>query len=583
MNYDGKSLPSELKRLQPRFLLEAIPEILEIKKAHYQVFRDSFPDIAISSVTSGFPSSELGVGIAHPAFPHNINKIWEIVEKETSPSTQLLWALGMIPMPVGDQWSFVLDVLFCGLTLAGLRYHRASNMPFWKIDKFVRKTMGPNPFRAHDAIGAQGANFLTWSCLHHLSEKYGPLFTPTPELNERRVSGQNWYPLNHLRPMVDWSLDADREDDFLSWVMGPVIQMTSLMLHENRSHFAHINAIGELCAQFRQGIMAIIRNMGADAAVKRVEAYHRLHPEAATSAWHPEVFGQIEDAQWQQLYVNAEHDGTVGAITIGRESYNSDVDNELNRAMDWLKAEGIERVIVTGDFHLASQMVGADTSEFFPALSEADKGLQISSSWSKTARRLENDFKVSVGFINGKRCLGGFLELMMHCHYLVAPDGCALGMPEVTLPVVPGMEGCHWPFRKTSTENWPQLIQMLLTGQSVRAKDAIGWLVDFSGPMDESIRMAWTIAAEGESGPVVRRKVSDAGLKNIPTDTALPASGDPAVEEARQAIMNCILQSCAAPLSDALAVQAGHSADFMSSRACQKGVIGMTCAKITNV
>ncbi|MCP4568031.1 MAG: hypothetical protein GY841_10675, partial [FCB group bacterium] len=42
MNYDGKSLPSELKRLQPRFLLEAIPEILEIKKAHYQVFRDTF-------------------------------------------------------------------------------------------------------------------------------------------------------------------------------------------------------------------------------------------------------------------------------------------------------------------------------------------------------------------------------------------------------------------------------------------------------------------------------------------------------------------------------------------------------------
>ena len=24
--------------------------------------------------------------------------------------------------------------------------------------------------RAHDAIGAKGANFLTWSCLHHLSK-----------------------------------------------------------------------------------------------------------------------------------------------------------------------------------------------------------------------------------------------------------------------------------------------------------------------------------------------------------------------------------------------------------------------------
>jgi len=171
MTYDGTSLPEDLKNLRPRFLLEAIPEILEVKRAHYKIFREACPGIEICSVTSGFPSSELGVGVAHPAFPHEINKVWEIVEDETSSVTQLLWALGLIPVPISDDWSFVLDVLFCGLTLAGLRYHRATNMPFWKIDKYIRKFLGPNPFRAHDVIGAKGADFLTWSCLHHLGEK----------------------------------------------------------------------------------------------------------------------------------------------------------------------------------------------------------------------------------------------------------------------------------------------------------------------------------------------------------------------------------------------------------------------------
>ena len=133
------------------FLYEAIPEILEVKRAHYAVFRQAFPDIAIRSVTSGFPSSALGVGIAHPAFPHQVNKVWEIVEPEPSAVTQLLWAIGLVPVPVSDYWSFVLDVLFCGVTHAGLQYHRASNMPFWKIDKLVRRLLGPNPFRAHDA------------------------------------------------------------------------------------------------------------------------------------------------------------------------------------------------------------------------------------------------------------------------------------------------------------------------------------------------------------------------------------------------------------------------------------------------
>jgi len=582
LSYDGKNLPRELDGMRPRFLLEAIPEILDIKKAHYEVFRKAFPEIEIRSVTSGFPSSQLGVGIAHPAFPHQINKIWEIVEKKASPATQLFWALGMIPLPVSDHWSFVLDVLFCGLTLAGLRYHEASNMPFWKIDKFVRRLMGPNPFRAHDAIGAKGANFLTWSCLHHLSKHYGPLFTPTAKLDVRSQSGQNWYPLNHFRPVVDWSMGDGDDDLFRAWVVGPVVQMTSLMLHEKRSHFSHINAIGELCAQFRPGILAFIRGMGPDAAIKTVEAYQKLHPEAA-DCWYPDVFGLIDDPQWQQLYVNAEHDGKVGVITIGREAYNRDVDAELNRAIDWLKAEKIEQVIVTGDFHLATQMVGADTSEFFPALKDADKGLEISSSWSMTARRLNDEFKVSVGFINGKRCLGGMLELLMHCHFVVCAEDGSLGMPEVTLPVVPGMEGCHWPFRKARSEDWPKLLKLLLTGRSVAAGDAVGWLIDFAGPMNESLQTAWKLASGGGKGPVPRREVVTDTLKGIPTDIDLPDSGNPATEAARKAIMECIQHSCGSPLSEALAVQAKHSANFMSSRFCQQGVIGSEGTKVMNV
>ena len=163
--------------------------------------------------------------------------------------------------------------------------------------------------------------------------------------------------------MVNWSMTATDEDEFHSWILGPILQMTSLMLHEKRGHLSHINAIGEICAQFRSGIPAMIRRLGAEAAIKRVEAYHRLHPEAAKGCWYPDEFRKIGEPAWQQLYVNAEHDGKVGVITIGRESYNSDVDAELNRAIDWLKSAKIDRVIVTGDFHCSAQM-RRDTAEF---------------------------------------------------------------------------------------------------------------------------------------------------------------------------------------------------------------------------
>ncbi len=584
LTYDGKHLPAELNDLQPRFLLEAIPEILEIKRAHYKLFRETFPGIEIRSVTSGFPSSELGVGIAHPAFPHEINKIWEIVEPEPSAISQLFWSMGLIPLPVSDNWSFILDVLFCGVTLAGLRYHNASNMPFWKIDKFTRKLLGPNPFRAHDAIGAKGADFLTWSCLHHLSGTYGELFRPTSVLEERKETGQTWYPPNHFRPLVDWSLDGDANQEFRAWILGPMFQMTSLMLHEKRGHLSHLNAIGELCAQFRRGILAVIRDMGPDSVISTVEAYHRLHPEAKQGkSWFPAVFEQVEGPDWQQLYVNAEHDGEVGVITINRESYNWDVDRELNRAIDWLKSEKIDRVIVTGDFHISTQMVGADTSDFFSALENFEDGYRITSGWPATARRLNDEFAVSVGFVNGKRCLGGMLELLIHCHYLVAVDDAQLGWPEVTLPVVPGMEGCHWPFRKANSDHWPKLLRLLLTGRPARATDALGWLVDYAGPLDQAIQTAWKVASGSDHG-LQQRTVEGGALKKIPTDVGdLPAADSPAMEAARAAIIECMQQACALPLSEALEVQAKRSADFLASATCREGQVGAEYTRTMSV
>ena len=578
LNYGGTELPSQLKNYQPRFLLEAIPEILEIKKAHYEIFQAAFPGIEIRSVTSGFPMKQLGVGIAHPAFPHEINKIFEIVEPEPSAITQLLWALGLIPIPVSDDWSFVLDVLFCGLMLTGIRYHRNCNMPYWKVDKYIRKLLGPNPFRAHDAIGAKGANFLTWSCLHHLSQHYGDVFTPTPELVEHKDAGTNWYPPDHFRPLVNWTLEEDEEEEFRTWILGPFFQMASLMLHEKRAHLSHMNAIGELCAQFRRGVLSVIRSYGADAAVKTVAAYHKLHPGAGKKSWYPAVFEEMGSPEWQQLYVNAEHNGSVGVITIARESYNSDVNLEMNRAIDWLKKEGIERVIVTGDFHLSTQLVGADTSDFFPALEKEEIGFNISKGWSQTARRFHNEFKVSVGFINGKRCLGGMLELLMHCHYLVSIDGADLGMPEVTLPVVPGMEGCHWPFRKARPGDWPRLLNLLLQGRPVKAKESVGWLVDYAGSLEDALKVTWKIVTDGDHG-LELRKLQEGALKNVPKEVSGLTPGDAATEAARKAILQDVLSSCGTTVSEALEIQAKHSAGFMSGTYCQKGRVGAEYTK----
>ncbi|MBI4647943.1 MAG: enoyl-CoA hydratase/isomerase family protein, partial [Bacteroidia bacterium] len=331
--------------------------------------------------------------------------------------------------------------------------------------------------------------------------------------------------------------------------------------------------------QFRQGILTTIRRHGAENVRKLVGNYHKLHPAAAKKAWYPEVFDKMSSPDWQQLYVNAEHDGKVGVISINREVYSYDVNYELDRAIHWLKSAGIQNVIVTGDFHLSTQMIGADTSDFFPAVQDASKGVELCNTWSATARKLHTDFKTSVGFINGKRCLGGFLELMLHCHYLVAEENAALGMPEVTLPVIPGMEGCHWPFRKVKPEQYPYLLKMLLTGKSVRAKESIGWLTDYAGPLEQAIKIAWKIATEADHG-LKKREVNEGALKNVPKEiTGLEPTDDTSLVEARKAIIGSIQDSCNLPLSEAISTQSKIAGNFMTSSLFKKGAIGSVYTK----
>ncbi|MDP8228912.1 MAG: hypothetical protein P9M15_05615, partial [Candidatus Electryoneaceae bacterium] len=109
-----------------------------------------------------------------------------------------------------------------------------------------------------------------------------------------------------------------------------------------------------------------------------------------------------------------------------------------------------------------------------------------------------------------------------------------------------------------------------------------GWLIDYSGSLEDSLKKVWMIASGGNHG-IARRMVAD-GAISIPADASgLPASDNPAVETARRAIMDCIRASCAVPLSQALEIQAKYSAGFMLTKACQKGAIGSEAKKIMDI
>ena len=174
------------------------------------------------------------------------------------------------------------------------------------------------------------------------------------------------------------------------------------------------------------------------------------------------------------------------------------------------------------------------------------------------------------------------LELVTHCHYLVAEQDSALGFPEVTLPVVPGMEGCHWPFRRTDGEGRKRLLGMLLSGRPVQGADAVGWLVDASGTTEECLRTAWALATDGDHG-VSRRPLETGPVADVPTEVAGIVAGAPELEAARKAIVDCVQGSCGVELSEAVDVQSRHSADFMVTKTCRRGRVGAEADRVLNV
>lgn len=175
--------------------------------------------------------------------------------------------------------------------------------------------------------------------------------------------------------------------------------------------------------------------------------------------------------------------------------------------------------------------------------------------------------------------MGGMLELMMHCHYLFADADTTLAMPEVTLPVVPGMEGCHWAIRKAKPADRVKLMALLMNGKQVKAKETVGWFVDYAGSLENGLKKAWEVMQKG-SKALPLRKVEEKAFKVAVKDARVPASSDPAVNAARKAIADCVEASCNAPLAKAIEIQAKHSAEFMVTPLCRKGRVGSEYDKV---
>ncbi|WP_340201350.1 enoyl-CoA hydratase/isomerase family protein [Ascidiimonas sp. W6] len=167
-------------------------------------------------------------------------------------------------------------------------------------------------------------------------------------------------------------------------------------------------------------------------------------------------------------------EGHLAIITINRptklNALNKNTIEELHKAIDELdKNVDIKVIVITGSGEKAF-VAGADISEF-SEFSVKEGGKLARKGQEMLFDFIENLKTPVIAAINGF-ALGGGLELAMACHFRIASDNAKMGLPEVSLGVIPGYGG---------TQRLPQLVgkgramEMIMTAGMIDAEKALSY------------------------------------------------------------------------------------------------------------
>ncbi len=144
---------------------------------------------------------------------------------------------------------------------------------------------------------------------------------------------------------------------------------------------------------------------------------------------------------YENILVDKEN--TITTITINRpqslNALNAKTISELSSAMDELANDKSCRVIILTGSGQKSFVAGADIKEFSDFGQEKAEELARNGQ-NSLFNKIENMNKPVIAAVNGF-ALGGGLELAMSCHIRYASENAKLGLPEVTLGLIPGYGG----------------------------------------------------------------------------------------------------------------------------------------------
>lgn len=221
--------------------------------------------------------------------------------------------------------------------------------------------------------------------------------------------------------------------------------------------------------------------------------------------------------------ITIERDGPLAVLSVCRpdtlNALNDATLVELTTAFTELRGDADVRCVILtgGEAKKPSFVAGADIAELVSQDPMAAK--RRSSVGQGLCDLIENLGKPVIAAINGF-AFGGGLELALACHIRLAADSALMGLPEVTLGIIPGYGGTQ---RLPRAIGMGAALELITSGRHVTAEEAqsLG-LVNRIHPLDELMPAARKLAGKiAANGPIAVRLALESALNSQPLDAGL--------------------------------------------------------------
>jgi enoyl-CoA hydratase/3-hydroxyacyl-CoA dehydrogenase len=536
------------------FVVEAVPERMEIKQAVFAELDASTPGHAIlASNTSSLSITEIGEATLRPDkvvgfhyfYPASIMPLIEIVEgEETSAETvsaavTFAQAIRKQPITCAEVPGFVVNRILNSSSAEVWREQEEKGLSIKKIDEGLGSA-GILPLGPYTLINLLGLDTVL-HVAEHLIESYGEERFFVPKGMQKLVAdgklgaktgGDGFY-----SPSGEPNLPGENEPDIEELVELLSLKTfleACLVLEEGVASHRDID-FGMMAGAGldpRRGLLPPFMRAdvdGLDTVLERMESAQEKFGERFTP---PAILrrmvaqGRLGQKSGQGFYAYPQPDAEQPAEVIKLEtredgvaiawlangqmnSISPQVAHDLAKVWQQIKSSGV-RALVIASSNPMLYSAGADIKAF--TTMDAAAGEQLINDTHALFKELGEGQIATIAAVNGL-AFGGGCELSMACDVRIAARSALFGQPEIKLGIIPGFGG---------TQRLPRLVgankalEMNLVGDPMGAEEAfefglVNRVVEDHELLDTALAWARKLAQQAPLALEQIKRISAAG------------------------------------------------------------------------